>query len=75
MDQDDPWMVILATAAFAVRYILHIIKYYTLGQLLFGRDMVLPIKYIANWKLIRQHKQSQINYNIVRKNKTRLDHD
>ena len=68
-------MGIIADSEFEVHFIVHTLKVYTKGQLVFGRDMVLPIKHIANWKLIRQSKQAQINYDNVRKNKNRLDHD
>ena len=34
-------------------------------QLLFGRDMILPIKHNVDWELISQQNQAQINkYNI-----------
>ena len=33
---------------------------YSPGQLVFGNDMILPIKYRADSKLIRQQKQTKI---------------
>ena len=61
VDQDDPWMGILADAAFSVRSTIHTFKGYTLWLLVFGRDMILPIKNLADWKLMLQWKQAQIN--------------
>ena len=39
--------------------------YYSQGQLVFGYDMILPIKHMVDWELTRQQKQTQSNkYNI-----------
>ena len=70
----DPWMVILAAASFAVRAIYHRTKKIP-GQLVFVRDMILQINYIANWRLIRQRKQAQIDKDVIRNNSTRVDHN
>ena len=37
--------------------------------------MFLPINHIANWILIRQRKQDQINKDGIRENSTRANHD
>ena len=37
--------------------------------------MILPINHIANWRLIRQRKQAQIDKYVIRKNSTRVDYD
>ena len=50
-------------------------KGYSLGQLIFGRDMTLPIKHRVDWELIRQQKQTQINRYNTRKNRHRVDYD
>ena len=65
----------IAAAAFIVRYTVHTLKGYTPVQLVFGRDMVLLIIYISNWELIPQHNQANINYDNVRENKFRGDHN
>ena len=44
-------------------------------QLVFVRDMILPIKHKLYWKLIRQWKQRQVNKNNIRKNIERVDHE
>ena len=37
--------------------------------------MILPINHIANWKLICQRKQVQIEKDILRENSTIVNHD
>ena len=61
IDDDDPWMGILAIAAFAVRSTYHIIKNKSPNQLVFGRDMMLPINHVVDWRFIRQKKHAQID--------------
>ena len=56
VDDADPWMGILAAAAFSVRSTYHMTKGKILGQLVFGRDMILPINHILDWIYIRQRK-------------------
>jgi transposase InsO family protein len=43
MDEKDPWGSFLASAAYAIRSTFHTTLKATPGQLVFGRDMVLPI--------------------------------
>ena len=56
VDENDPWTGILAAAAFAILSTTNSQKGYSPGKLIFGRDMILPIKHRADWKLIRQQK-------------------
>ena len=63
LDQDDPWKGILSATAFAVRSTYHTTLKKTPGQLVFGRDMILNIKHVANWEYIRQNKQKMIEKN------------
>ena len=44
------------------------------GQLVFGRDMVLPIKYITDWECLHQVQQKQINRDNARENKNCIEH-
>ena len=60
VDDADPWMVILAAAASTVRSTYHRTKHKNMGQLVFGRYMILPINHLANWIFIRQRKQAKI---------------
>ena len=47
VDKDDPWSGILAAAASGILS-KNGLKGYSPGQLLFGRDMILPIKHKAD---------------------------
>ena len=38
----------------------NILEGYSPGQLIFGRDMIVPIKHRVDWGLIRQKKQTKI---------------
>ena len=72
LDEDDPWKGILSATAFAVRSTYHTTLKKTPGQLVFGRDMILNIKYIANWEYIRQNKQKMIENNNRAENAKRV---
>ena len=50
-------------------------KCYITGQLIFGCDMVIPIKHEMDGELIRQQKQMKINKDNTRQKKHRLDYD
>ena len=69
LDQDDPWMLIRSVTSVVVRSTVHTLKGYTMAKLVFGRNVILPIKHIVNSKLLRHHKQTQITYNNAHKNK------
>jgi len=47
----------------------------TPGQLVFGRDMLLPIRIKTDWARIRQRKQDIINANTEKENSKRIKHD
>ena len=69
VDKDDPWSGILAAAEFAIFSTTNRFKGYSPGQLLFGLNMILPIKYKVDWELTRQCKQTQMNNNNISKNR------
>ena len=50
-------------------------KNYSPGQLLFGRDMTLPIKHKVDWELIRHKNQTKINKYNIQKNSNRVGHN
>jgi hypothetical protein len=54
MDEKDPWGPFLSSAAYAIRSTFHTTLKATPGKIVFGRDMVLPIKFIADWGAIEQ---------------------
>ena len=49
VDKNDPWKGILAAVAFAIRSTTNRKKGYSMGQLIFGRDMILLIKHRGDW--------------------------
>ena len=72
VDKYDPWSGILAAAAFEIISTTNILKGYSPGQLVFGRDMIIPIKYTVDWYLLLQENQAQINKDNIRKNRNRV---
>ena len=50
LDAHDPWSPFLLAAAFAVRATCHTMMQALPGQLVYGQDMVRPIKYITDWE-------------------------
>ena len=68
-------MGILAAAAFALRSTYHRTRQKIPGQLVFVRDMILPINHVVDWGYICQRKQTQINKYIARENNNIIDHN
>ena len=62
VDEGDTWKQILMSAASVILSTYHTNKVRNLGQLVFGRDMITPIKKIADWELIHQQKKIFMNY-------------
>ena len=60
LNKEDPWAVYLASVAWAIRSTQHTVLEATPGQLVFGRDMVLPIQFQADWACIKLRKQEVI---------------
>ena len=56
VDADYPLSVILDVAAVEIQSITNRLKYYSPCQLIFGRDMIPPIKHRVDWELIHQKK-------------------
>jgi hypothetical protein len=57
MDEKDTWGPFLASAAYAIRSTFHTTLKATPRQLVFGRDMVLPITFMADWGEMEQQRQ------------------
>ena len=49
VDKNDPYMGILAAAEFVIRSTNNRQKYYSPGQLIFGRDIILLVKHRVGW--------------------------
>ena len=65
---------LLSAAAWAIRSTAHTTLDATPGQLVFGRDMLLPIQIKTDWARIRQRKQDIINVNNRKENAKRIEH-
>ena len=52
IDKDGMWLGILASAALSMIYTKNGLKGCSPGKLVFGRDMILPIKHTVGWELI-----------------------
>lgn len=73
-DEEDPFSGILSAVAFATRATIHTTNGATPSQLVFGRDAILNTRFEANWALIRERKQKQINRDNKRENSKRKEH-
>ena len=68
-------MEILATTMFEMSSTKHILNVFIPVQLLFGQDIILPIRHIVDCKLILQHNQYKVINNSIRKNARRIDYN
>jgi hypothetical protein len=59
MDEKDPWGPFLSSAAYEIRITFHTTLKATPGQLVFGRDMVLPIQFMADWGQLNNSAKSK----------------
>jgi hypothetical protein len=62
-DPDNPWGGILAAIAFALKSTYHTTLQAMLGQLMFGRDMVLNVQHLTDLTVIKACKQQIIHKN------------
>ena len=67
LDEKDPWLGILSATTFVIHSTYHTTTQASPGQLVFGRDMILNIKHIANWKAIKDRKTKIIQKTIKEK--------
>lgn len=74
-DHIDPWGDIISSVAWAIRASYHHTLQATPGQLVFGRDMLLNVEYIANWHEMTSRKQKDIEKSNSRENQKRIDFD
>ena len=47
----------------------------SLGQLVFGGNMIFPINHVADWRYTHQLLKTKINKDINCENTTRINHD
>jgi hypothetical protein len=65
---------IVDTVKWALNSTYHTILQACPGQLPFGRDMIMPMSYIANCHLIQLHGQKQTDKNTVWENDSCITH-
>ena len=63
-------MGILEAADFSVQSTYHRIKDNSPGQIVFGQDIIIPVKDVVYWKLIRKQKKAQIEKDVTTHPKT-----
>ena len=74
-DYVNPWGHILSSIAWAVRSSHHSILDATPAQLVFGRDMLVNLQFVADWQAILRRKQAQVDKDNIRENSKRISHD
>jgi transposase InsO family protein len=74
LNDKDPWTPFLQAACFAIRSTYHTTLGATPAQLVFGRDMILPIQFKANWAAINERRRQEIMRNNKRENDKRIPH-
>jgi len=74
LNPKDPFSMFLNSAAWALRSTYHTVLNATPGQIVFNRDMLLPIDFKADWAHIIQRKKEQIQKDNLRENNKRLAH-
>ena len=75
VDEDEPWLGILAAVEFAIFSTTNRLKGYSPGKLVFGRDIIILIKHTVDWELIRQQNQTQINKDNIHENRNQFYHN
>ena len=71
MTDNNPFEPFTTAVACAIRSTYHTTSKATPGQPVFGRDMILPVQFKADWATITQHKQNMINKSNQRENQRR----
>ena len=59
VEKDNPWLGIVSATTVVIISTTKRLKYYSLGQLVFGCDTILSINHKVDWQLIHQKNQTQ----------------
>lgn len=73
-DKQDPLDGFLQAVAFAIRATYQTSIGTSPAALAFGRDMFFPTKYVANWKLMKKMRGSQMEKGRLKENAKRIPH-
>ena len=74
-DDMDPWSELLGSVAWAIHSTHHITLQTTPGHLVFGKDILLNLKFVADWEAIKLRKQRDVDMNNSKENSLRIHHD
>ena len=74
LNERDPFKEMLTLVGYAIRSTYHTTLEASPAQLVFGRDMIFPMKINVDWAVIQQKRQKEIDRNNARENKSRIDH-
>ena len=74
LDSDDLWLGILTAASFPMCSMYHTTLCATPGQLVFGRDMILNMQYLADLTVIKACMQQLIHKNNIIENSKHTPH-
>ena len=66
---------VLINASWAICSTYHTVLKASPGAAIFGRDMMIDIPFLADWKKIGDYRQRQTDLNNMRENEKRLDYD
>ena len=69
LDDHFGWLGILSAVRHAINSLVHTTTRATPTQLVFGRDALLNISFVADWQYIKERKQNLILQNNQRENK------
>jgi hypothetical protein len=75
INEHDPWVPFLSACAWAIRSTHHAILDAAPGQLVFGPDVLPPVRFKADWACIHQRKQESINAGNLHENTHRIQHE
>ena len=73
-DADFGFQGVLSSIRHAVNSLVHTTNQATPTQLVFGRDALLNVSFIADWQYIKERKQRLIVQNNKRENRKRIPH-
>ena len=71
----DDINVFLENAAWAIYSTYHTVFKASPGGVIFGRDMLFDIPFIADWNKIGDYRQPQTDLSTARKNSKQVDYD
>jgi hypothetical protein len=75
LDSREPWKRFLAASAFAIRSTYHTTLGATPAQLVYNRDMILPMQFNYDWANVQMRRQQEMARNNRKENKSRIPHE